>query len=277
MIRNLFRKIWQRLTRRQRKQKLKYLFRHYRDKPRFVPTVVPWEGSQLIVPDAPSFAYQIKDVFIDEEYRFFTHSLTHSPLIYDCGANIGISVLYFKSLYPNATIKAFEADAAVFDVLKKNVAAFTNLHLFLNAVWTDATTLNFHSEGADGGSLVCKPTHHNGEQTVQAIRLKDMLHQESKVDFLKMDIEGAETAVIEDCQDELHKIAHLFIEYHSLTSAPQSLDRILAVLTKTGFRYYLQSLGEKKTPFINRESDQAMDLQVNIFGYREAPSCLVEN
>lgn len=44
------------------------------------------------------------------------------PVIVDCGANIGFSVLYFKRLHPRARIVAFEANPRAFRLLKHNVS-----------------------------------------------------------------------------------------------------------------------------------------------------------
>ena len=47
-----------------------------------------------------------EELFLDEIYRFQTNN--EKPVIIDCGANIGLSSLYFKSIYPNAILHAFE-------------------------------------------------------------------------------------------------------------------------------------------------------------------------
>jgi uncharacterized protein YfeS len=39
------------------------------------------------VPDALSFIWQFKEIFVEEYYRFEAKS--ESPVIYDCGANVG--------------------------------------------------------------------------------------------------------------------------------------------------------------------------------------------
>ena len=39
------------------------------------------------------------------------------PWIIDCGANVGMSVLFFKALYPAASVIAIEPDRAAFDRL----------------------------------------------------------------------------------------------------------------------------------------------------------------
>ncbi|MFN3803338.1 MAG: hypothetical protein ACK4SB_16860, partial [Belliella pelovolcani] len=40
-----------------------------------------------------------REIFIDEVYTF--EAFDHKPKIIDCGANIGVSVLYFKFRHPN--------------------------------------------------------------------------------------------------------------------------------------------------------------------------------
>ncbi len=43
--------------------------------------------------------------------------------IIDCGANIGITALYFAARYPNARIYSVEPDPSNFAILKQNVAS----------------------------------------------------------------------------------------------------------------------------------------------------------
>ena len=60
-----------------------------------------------------------KEVFETEIYKFNTNS--SSPLIIDCGANMGVSVLFFSKNYPNAKIYAFEPDSTVLPFIEKNI------------------------------------------------------------------------------------------------------------------------------------------------------------
>src|ERR1041385_7511773 len=48
------------------------------------------------------------EVFAKDEYLFSCD--TESPVILDCGANIGMATLFFKWLYPQSKISAFEPD-----------------------------------------------------------------------------------------------------------------------------------------------------------------------
>ena len=64
-----------------------------------------------------SFDFQREEIFRREQYRFETDA--PAPFIVDCGANIGMATLYFKSLYPDATVLAFEPDPAAFACLQE--------------------------------------------------------------------------------------------------------------------------------------------------------------
>ena len=59
------------------------------------------------------------DVFKQNEYSFKTSK--KSPFILDCGSHIGVTVLYFKKLYPEARIIAFDPNPRTFELLKLNV------------------------------------------------------------------------------------------------------------------------------------------------------------
>src|SRR5690242_10249467 len=56
--------------------------------------------------EAEWMRYLYREVFAEREYWFATDS--PRPVILDCGSNIGMAILFFKSLYPEAEIFAFE-------------------------------------------------------------------------------------------------------------------------------------------------------------------------
>jgi FkbM family methyltransferase len=221
----------------------------------------------LQVPDCLSFIWQYKEIFVEESYNFQTDS--PEPVIFDCGANLGMSCLYFRQLFPMSRILAFEADPDIAEILqrnlKKNGAADVQVHS--HAVWVDDSEIVFSKEGSDSGSVVS-----SGENTVRlpAVRLKSLLEKEPRIDLLKMDIEGAETTVLQDCQDSLSHIRNIFVEYHAYLHQPQTLDLILNILQKNGFRYFLRTEQDRKSPFVNRvpKNNSRMDVQINIFAWK---------
>jgi FkbM family methyltransferase len=261
----LFKEFYRLVRDARHREFLRLAFRHG-DAPRYQPRQVRFLGYRIGVPDCLSFLWQFKEIFAEESYCF--RATTESPVIYDCGANVGLGCLYFKRLYPAARITAFEADPGVAALLAENLRqnGFADIDIVAKAVWKENTTLAFSSEGADGGSVVAgKPS-----LQIPAVRLKEYLDRAGRVDLLKMDIEGAEADVLEDCRGSLGGVQHLFVEYHAYTGQSQRLDALLAVLGESGFRYFIRSEADRARPFVNRMNSGTpyMDLQLNIFAYR---------
>lgn len=224
-----------------------------------------FRGKKLLIHDVASFELGKNELFVNEMYIFENKS--SDPYIIDCGANMGMSIIYFKSLYPNSTILAFEADKKIFEVLKTNVESygFTGVTLENKAVWNSSELLNFVTDGGAGGRLGFEDKI--SSQVVHGVRLKEYLNAK-KVDFLKIDIEGAEYEVLLDCKNDLKNVDRLFIEYHSMSGKPQNLHQLLDIVSQAGFRYHIKEAFTSKYPFVKIEENFGMDLQLNIFCYR---------
>jgi len=233
---------------------------------RFVPIEKIFLGKTLYIHDIESFYLGNNELFKSEMYKFKAN--TDNPYIIDCGANLGMSVIYFKELYPEASIIAFEADEYIFGFLEKNMKSFEykNVQLINKAVWDADDTLSFVVEGGAGGRLEKENTLGKYKR-VPCTSLKKYLIGR-KVDFLKIDIEGAEYEVIKDCENELKNIDYIFIEYHSMLNKEQNLHKILEIVQKAGFNYHIKDAYTTKHPFIERKLNYGMDLQLNIFCYK---------
>lgn len=232
--------------------------------PRYMPTTIAFRDLRIKVTDMLSVAWQIKEFFGDERMKF--RSGRPDPVIIDCGANVGVSVLYLKSLFPAARITCFEPDAAVFACLEENLRSngIRDVACRHEVVWVDEQGVSFGSEGADGGSVL----RTSNAKTLPSIRLRDVLEQQADIDLLKVDIEGAETTVLIDCGDALCRVRNLYVEYHSMPDRPQDLHALLAMLAANGFRYYIHRIGVyHRHPFSGLEQ-AAMDMQLDIHAIR---------
>lgn len=131
------------------------------------------------------------------------------------------------------------------------------------AVWSSDTELSFSPDGVSAGRI-----EENGKIRVKTVRLKQYLQEE--IDFLKIDIEGAETEVLRDCAEDLINVKALFVEYHSFQNENQSLAEILMIVQKAGFRFYLEHNGIRSAkPFQKIENLSGTDNFINIFAYRK--------
>ena len=234
--------------------------------PRFTETETTFLDKKIKIADNASFQFIKKEIFDQQIYKF--NCATETPYIIDCGANIGLSIIYFKQLFPNAEIIGFEPDDTIFNVLKHNIEVFnlSNVVLIKKACWNKETTLQFYSEGADGGRAA-KDFDTNNLIEVETTRLRNYLNR--KVDFLKIDIEGAENEVLHDIKDLLVNVDRVFVEFHSFVGKEQMLPEILDILKKRGFRFNIHHIGVySSNPFISIQDHSNMDLQLNIYGYR---------
>ncbi len=224
-----------------------------------------WQGRKIKIPDSASFLSACEEIIVQGIYNFRAKS--EQPVILDCGANVGVSLIFFKQKYPKAQITAFEPDPEIANFLEYNLQqfGFQDITVFRKAVWTSETELRFETDGADGGRITEKTDAKT--KTISTVRLRDFL--EKPIDFLKIDIEGAEYEVLKDIADRLLQVQNIFVEYHSFTNQPQHLDEILQILSQAGFRYYMQNSGiQSITPFTQIRTMQGMDLQINISAYR---------
>jgi FkbM family methyltransferase len=215
--------------------------------------------------DGPSVVSQFRAIFVRECYAFASSS--DRPIIVDLGANIGLGVIWWKHQWPESRVVAFEPDPEIFALLAENTRYLKGVDLRQLAVSGTAGGLSFVPDGADGGRLAEESSARSFR--VDAVTLGDVLRAEEAVDLLKIDIEGAEHDVLLEAQSELFRVAHLFVEYHSFANQPQKLDELLSLLSRAGYRYYIETLDERYRPFTPQKGPTGMDLQCDIYAWRE--------
>jgi len=213
-----------------------------------------------------SFDFQYAEIFRERQYLFETDST--APFIVDCGANIGMSVLYFKSLFPDARVLAFEPDPRAFACLQENVTgnALLGVRIENAAVARVEGETDFFYDPADPASLrmsIVRERMPKDRRTVRAVQLSHFL--EETVDFLKLDVEGAELDVIGELSDagRLRLVRQMLVEYHHHIDRTQDIfSRLLTLLEENGFGYQIEGHIDRPLP---RERTQ----DVRIYGYRK--------
>lgn len=218
-------------------------------------------GKRFLISDINSFLSAYYAIFVENIYHFKTDK--SEPLIIDCGANVGVSVLYFKKHFPNSKIIAFEADPAIFGILKTNVNSYKlkDVTLYNKAVWDKNDRIPFKVEGADAGRVDFECTE---SILIPTIKLSEILANQ-KVEFLKIDIEGAELAVIKESKEFLSNVKYAFVEFHSYHNRNQELDTILNAFQVANFRYFIKTNYIPNHPFLQITHDEyGIDLSLNI-------------
>lgn len=243
---------------------------YYREKkrisllPRYINGRTSILGNELTFVDSITFLEGLREIFEDTIYNF--HSTNKYPYIIDCGSNIGMSIIYFKQKFPSAEIIGFEPDEKIFSILDNNIKnfGFGNVKLINKAVWKEEGSINFRIEGGYSGRIAL--SEDTRTQKVETIDLMPFLDR--SVDFLKMDIEGAECEVLLNIKEKLANVKKIFIEYHSPKNEHQRLDEILSTIMHGGFRYYIKEAFVPQNPYLQADDLDDMDLQLNIFGVK---------
>lgn len=197
--------------------------------------------------DAASFRLLAFEVFLRAEYFFQSHCV--SPVILDCGANIGLATLFFKRLYPKAVVHAFEADPTTAEVLRWNVERNRLQDVTVhNILLSDqAGPQKFYVADGTPGSLMMSAlstrlASNAREITTNSARLSEYIN--GPIDLLKLDVEGSEFVVINDllASGKIAQIAQMMIEYHHLIGNESSrLASFLAQLEDAGFNYQIEA------------------------------------
>lgn len=156
---------------------------------------------------------QFEELFIEQTY--FVELANRQPLIVDVGSNIGISILYFKTLYPGAQIIAFEPDPDTYELLKRNIKQndFNDVHIHeVAASDVEGDAELFRSASSMNSSLYSETR--NETITVKARKLSGFIG--NQVHLLKIDIEGSEGAVIAELiqSGKIEAVQQIIIEHH---------------------------------------------------------------
>ena len=207
--------------------------------------IVNVAGYNMQYPMYGSFWVLFKEIFVYQEYLFNTES--RRPFIIDCGSNIGMSILYFKLIYPNSDIVAFEPDEKAFMYLKNNMETnnFNSVIINQKALSKSEGEIDFYYDIENPGSLRMSSIRERlpkSKRKVKSVQLSTYITK--NVDFLKMDIEGAELGVIEELSDagKLHYIKQMVIEYHHhLIGEDDVLSKMLRLLENSEFGYQIES------------------------------------
>lgn len=204
-------------------------------------------GNQVQFDDTGTLEYVFREVFIEECYAGCP--ITPSTIL-DCGSNIGMSILYFKSCWPDAKITGIEASPGTFALLKENVGGLHEVTLVNKAVSDRDGTISFYTVPGLGVSSTnpMRGWKASDETLVEAAPLSHFI--QGPLDLLKIDIEGSEIAAFEELEasGKMPLIRFMFIEYHHhLPGEDHSLSSFLNRLERCGFDYETAAFMPRQT------------------------------
>ncbi|TLV00781.1 FkbM family methyltransferase [Dyadobacter luticola] len=194
-------------------------------------------------------------IFIQHEYQI---NLSFEPkVIIDGGANIGLFSVYFKNKYPAATIIAIEPDEENFEMLQKNVAGYSDIHLKKAGLWSrnsQTRMVDKYNLGKWGMVIEEVPDTGGNKEEFNTLTIDNLLEEFNieYIDLLKLDIETAEKQLFtENFATWLPRVKVIIIELHDWMQAGCSKPFFEAI-NQTFDTYSFGQKGEN-TIIVNRD------------------------
>jgi FkbM family methyltransferase len=160
--------------------------------------------------------------FEESEFRFFQEILAaiSQPVVLDVGANIGVHTIGWARACRRARIYAFEPSRSTFELLRANVDrnnVGANVEMIPEAVSDQVGVGEFFSCEDDAYSSLRdterKRVLESFPVTITTIDTFADSRKLSKIDLIKIDVEGFERQALEGAQRTLRKLRpHLFVE-----------------------------------------------------------------
>ena len=203
------------------------------------------DGRSLAYRPGTADLFVIREMFADDAYRFGSWPKARLGFVVDVGAHIGTFSL--RAAPSAERILAFEPMPDNFALLERNLAghAFTHVERKNAAVSDAAGTLRIWLGGANTGGHSAFPLHVPAPGSfvdAPAVVLSHELDARgvTRVDFLKIDCEGGEYAIVDDLERwGLSRVDRIAMEYHRAppgSPAGRSGEGLEARLVAAGFR-----------------------------------------
>ena len=167
------------------------------------------EGHKMYLDPLDSLKLSINQSFEELETKLVKDIIKDGNTIVDIGANIGYFTLIFARLVgEKGEVFAFEPEPNNFNLLKKNIEInnYKNVNLINKAASNKSGKIKLYIDDFNSGghSLIAQiPNKQHIE--IESIKLDDFFDTNKKIDFIKIDAEGAELEVLKGMSTLLNK------------------------------------------------------------------------
>jgi len=206
--------------------------------------------------DFPAFFHSYPEPMSSSAAYLDFAGLKPGDFVLDLGAYAGMaSILFSKAVGSEGIVVSYEPDPFNYQAALRNTALhaklsrLTNIRLHNQAIWKDQDGIEFSCDGNMGSSAAQIVGQRGQVKEVETTTLAGILNdnQLDRVDFLKIDIEGAEIEVIKHSLDLLRALrpaivmeSHRVNNVHSAVECAELLSGIsYTVWTSDGCSDYL--------------------------------------
>ena len=162
-------------------------------------------------------------------------------LIVDLGAHLGSFSIWANQTFRPQKIIAVEMEKDNLRLLRQNIAAnglSDKIKIIDKAIYSQSTKMKIKRRLFDTGGHQLNDSNRNQQEEVETINLAQLIKENriKKIDFLKIDIEGAEKHLLTSQNKNIfkHQVGRLFMEIHSFTGLNE--DLVKDYFEKLGFK-----------------------------------------
>ncbi len=166
-------------------------------------------------------------------------NLPQKPAFADVGGFTGDTSLQFIEKFPDySAIFLFEPEPHFLKKAKENLKDFANISFIEKGLSDTAKTVKFTSKG------LASRIDSNGETQIETATLDSFIGKDTKIDFIKMDIEGEESAAISGAVQTIKKSrpALAICVYHKPDDFWKIPEQVLSI--SGGYSIYMRHYSE---------------------------------
>lgn len=146
-----------------------------------------------------------------------------TPLIVDCGANIGLSAVWFAQAFPDAEIVAIEPAPDNVELMRRNLGPYPNTRIVEGGVWDKPADLSIRDRNVMPWAYQVAESA-PGANGVRSFTIPDIAAGRPIL-VAKIDVEGSEDALFRSNTGWLRNTSLVIIELHDEKLPGQNTSR----------------------------------------------------
>lgn len=196
-----------------------------------------FDGYDLLLDVEKFHQRQVAEGSIEHELKWFIELIEAGDLVFDIGANIGAFTIAAGTKVPDCTVISLEPEPVTYSQLSANVELNDlddRVMCRQIAVSGEIGRDTLHVAGVrNQGAHSLARTFHHGDETVdvQTTTVDALSEEYGTPDVIKIDVEGAEAAVLRGMEETIRQGVKLQIDVHE---------------------YEMDAMGEDATPLVKR-------------------------
>ena len=220
------------------------------------------QGSKMFLDPGDSLDLSINGVYGELDTKIIREEIHEGDIVIDVGANIGYYTLIFAQLVGSSgKVFAFEPESKNFEILKKNIEInnYPNIVAEQKIVSDKSGIVKlFIAEHGIVGHRINQQKSSQKFIEVESIILDNYikkLNLDSKINFIKIDVEGSEPKVLEGAKEIMQKSNQLkiFTEFNREAVEEYGIEpkEMIDLFYRNGFKIYLPNYKENKINLTN--------------------------